>query len=242
MQRRHHDSIDSTSLQARRDLAAGALPLAGVLYTATEQTAGVGRLRRPWASPQGGLWCTLAAPLPPGPPADALGLRVGLACLRALRTFAGPADATRFTLKWPNDILLDRRKVLGALTEIVPGPRGVRWALVGVGVNADFPAAALPPPLAGAATTLRDALGRPAPPDELLPCLLPELLHALAGDESLEAVAAAVASSLADAGAVATMTMPDGVKRTVRILGLDASGRLAAEHDGAAMTLPDGVA
>ena len=80
------DVVDSTSVHARRLIDAGAFGKAPRLFVALEQTGGVGRFGRAWASPLGGVWLTLGWPVTELAPAvlDGLGLRIGLALLHAV--------------------------------------------------------------------------------------------------------------------------------------------------------------
>ncbi len=217
----HHDTLDSTNLEARRlwihSRASPSPPHVAprpFAVTAATQTAGLGRTGRSWQSPPGGLWLTVAWPAAqPLPHYQALSLVVGLAAVRTL------IDLTRLDcqIKWPNDILLADRKLAGILCQAEPGAMSpgatavsngranVRpgatasrvspgatavsngrantphaagsFLLLGIGINANFPASALARPgdLRLSPTTLRDALGH----DIDLPTLTPRLLDQL---------------------------------------------------------------
>ena len=117
--RLHHREIDSTNRRARELASAGAPH--GTLVTAGAQTAGRGRQGRRWEAPAGSaLLCSLVLR-----EFDALlSLRAGL----AVADVAG--EAAR--VKWPNDVLVDGRKVAGVLVE---GRPHEGWAVVGIGVN-----------------------------------------------------------------------------------------------------------
>jgi BirA family biotin operon repressor/biotin-[acetyl-CoA-carboxylase] ligase len=129
----------------------------GLVVAAEEQTAGRGRLDRTWESPpRAGL--TLSVLVRPDLPLDRWGwipLLAGLAVARAVREHA-EVDAV---LKWPNDVLVDGRKVAGLLTEAVEGA-----VVVGIGLNVTTRQAELPHDqatslrLAGATVTDRDTL------------------------------------------------------------------------------------
>lgn len=151
------DSVDSTSTHARRLLEQGSNDAPFVVIART-QTAGRGQFTRAWSSPDGGLWCTYAFPRD-GVSMDALGLRIGLACVRMIENalrHVGNGDNVR--LKWPNDVYINGKKVLGVLTESISA-RGNGFLLIGVGINANFEIAKLPPEIAARATTLRDLTG-----------------------------------------------------------------------------------
>lgn len=122
---------------------------------AYRQTAGRGRLGRPWQG-QAGLTFSVALPLPV-PPARLAGLSLalGLAVAEALDDCAPSAGRVR--LKWPNDLQIDGRKLAGILIEAVPAGPGRAWAVIGIGLNLVRDAAmeaALDRPLAGVAELL----------------------------------------------------------------------------------------
>lgn len=214
---------DSTSLLARRDAQAGAdLPR---LYVADSQTGGVGRFGRAWSSPVGGLWMTLAWPLPGGDEGlEGLGLRVGLACCDTIDAAIARAGAPgRTRLKWPNDVILHGKKVCGALCEVIPTPRG-RAALLGVGINANFPATDLPESLQGRAGTVIDLLGVGLDLAALRADLVARLIGALTEPELLAATAARVRERLFGVGEPATIAAGGG-QTTGVLLGLTDDGR-----------------
>lgn len=145
------DSSPSTNT-ALGELSRGpdAAPDFTVVVTA-DQTAGRGRLGRVWASPRGtGLAISVllrptdAAGRPVSP--ERLGwlpLAAGLAMTRAVRALLPHRDDV--ALKWPNDVLVDDRKVCGVLTELLPSLDGV---VVGAGLNLLATADQLPVPTA----------------------------------------------------------------------------------------------
>lgn len=155
-----------------RDLAArGAAEGAAVF--ADEQTAGRGRAGKlPWRMPG----CTsLALSLllrPRLAPAElpCLSMGAGVAAVESINSVAGITAA----LKWPNDVLARGRKLGGILVEAAISGSSVAHAILGIGVNGNFPATALGP-LPDAAlppTTLQDEAGRPISREELLITLL----------------------------------------------------------------------
>jgi BirA family biotin operon repressor/biotin-[acetyl-CoA-carboxylase] ligase len=136
--RLHLRETASTNTRARELAAAGAPH--GTLVTAAAQTAGRGRQGRTWVAPAGSS-LLLSVVLRETDPL--LPLRAGL----AVADLAGPAAL----VKWPNDVLLDGRKVAGVLVEARPQEG---WAVLGIGVNAALDVADLPPELHGTAGTL----------------------------------------------------------------------------------------
>jgi len=116
----HHVSCTtSTQDDARRMLDENQLTVGDVLVAA-EQSAGRGRFGRRWISPRGGIYATIICPMEAH-----VSLNAGLAIARTLRD-AG----IDVTLKWPNDVLVNHRKLAGVLVE-QHGPH----ALVGMGLN-----------------------------------------------------------------------------------------------------------
>jgi BirA family biotin operon repressor/biotin-[acetyl-CoA-carboxylase] ligase len=131
------ETIGSTNDEAKR-LAAEGAP-AGTVVWARRQTQGRGRQDRTWMSPLGNLYCSIL--LRPGKSAAeiaTLGFAAALAAAEAIEPVAPP---TRAMLKWPNDVLMDGRKVAGILLE--SGGNGAKdgnWLVVGCGINlAHFP-------------------------------------------------------------------------------------------------------
>ena len=154
------------------DLLARAPSLAGpVLLVAGSQTAGRGRAGRPWQSAAGAsLTFSLAWKFHRAlPQLVGLPLAVGVAIADALQGCGVEAQ-----LKWPNDVLLDGRKLAGILIETAAAPDGV-WAVIGIGINL-----ALPNELAERIDSPATALPRlSVTPDELLATLLNTLAEAL---------------------------------------------------------------
>ena len=132
--------------EARRRLG-GSLHLPFVV-TARAQTGGRGRRGTPWASPVGGVWMTAA--LREDTLTQPYAVLVPLAVREAVIETC-PVDPGRLLVKWPNDLLLDGKKICGTLCERLQ----TRTLLVGIGVNADFDVSDLPSPLADTATSLR---------------------------------------------------------------------------------------
>lgn len=159
-------AVGSTNDLARR-LAETAAP-EGTVVVADCQTHGRGRLGRPWASPLGGLWCSVVL-RPAGARASAgLSLAVAVAAAEAIEAVA----SVQVDIRWPNDLLVAGRKVGGLLLEGVGG--GV---IVGIGINANVPSEALPADVAARATSLHLAAGRPVDREALLEAVLGRLGH-----------------------------------------------------------------
>ena len=125
----------------------------GVVIAADEQTAGRGRRGTTWVSPPGaGLYFSFIAR--PSAGADLITLAAGVAVRQGIRAATGLAA----DLKWPNDVIVDRRKLAGILAEGVAIGSPGQAVVIGVGVNVQ--AAAYPPEIAARATSLEGELGK----------------------------------------------------------------------------------
>ena len=137
----------------------------GLAILADCQTAGRGRLGRAWASAPGlGLYTSiLLRPALPASRVPLLSLVAGLAAADAIEGVAGLAPR----LKWPNDLLVEGKKVAGILAETASLESRVSYVVVGIGVNVGHGAQDLPEELRATATSLRLATGRDIPRAEL---------------------------------------------------------------------------
>lgn len=122
------ETIGSTNDEAKR-LAADGAPDGAVVW-ARAQDHGRGRQDRSWVSPSGNLYCSIL--LRPGVKAPGLATLGFVAALAAAEAIEDVAPSVVATLKWPNDVLIQGRKVAGILLEA--GGNGV-WVVVGCGIN-----------------------------------------------------------------------------------------------------------
>ncbi|HEY2571056.1 MAG TPA: biotin--[acetyl-CoA-carboxylase] ligase, partial [Solirubrobacteraceae bacterium] len=161
--RLHLRLTDSTNSRAR-DLAAAGAP-DGTLVSAAEQSAGRGRQGRTWSAPANtSLLCSLVLREPP----PLLSLIAGVALTETVDgALAARAGTAR--IKWPNDVVLDGRKVAGILVE---GRPQQDWAVLGIGLNVALSVAQLP-------SELRDSAGTLGLPPTAIESVLAELLAAL---------------------------------------------------------------
>lgn len=162
---RRVESTGSTNADLVAEARAGAGE--GLVIVAWEQTAGRGRLDRRWVSPPGAS-VSMSMLLVPHHPFEKWGwlsLLAGMAVRAALEEIA--PEPGRVQLKWPNDVLIDGRKVCGILSERVEHPDGAR-AVVGLGVNVAMAEEDLP---VAAATSLQLA-GFPQDRDQVVDRIL----------------------------------------------------------------------
>lgn len=237
----HLRLVESTNDVVRRWLAAGTPEVC--LAVADEQSAGRGREGRAWLAPAGrALLLSLGfrpAWLAPRH-AWRLAAIVSLAMADAAEEVAGLHDRT-IRLKWPNDLVVEGeggvRKVAGVLGETEGLGSSDPWVIVGIGVNADWPAAEFPAELATVMTSLREASGgRPIDLALLLDAFLARL----------EPRTLALRGGRFDAGdwtvrqltnrRLVRLDRPDGTSEVVRAVGVDPeSGALLVEDPSAPM-------
>lgn len=115
----------------------------GTLIVSEIQRKGRGRLRRNWASPKGGLYLSLLLKptfITPNRISQII-LLSGLSCIHAIKEGTG----IECSLKWPNDIFLDNKKVGGILCELNAESDRVNFVVVGIGININIDQKTLPP-------------------------------------------------------------------------------------------------
>jgi BirA family transcriptional regulator, biotin operon repressor / biotin---[acetyl-CoA-carboxylase] ligase len=154
--------LDLESCESTQALVDTSLP-EGALVVAGHQTAGRGRLGRTWEAPPGtAILCSLLLKPPPARHAPELSLVAGVAVADMLERATGLS----VQIKWPNDVMLRRRKVAGCLAE---GRDGA--VVLGIGVNVNQTSEELPE----GAGSLRTLTGREWDREELLASLLHDL-------------------------------------------------------------------
>jgi len=146
------DSIDSTNSEALKQARLGADE--GLCVVASQQTAGRGRHGRMWVSPQdSGLYLSLV--LRPQIEPKFLPV-ITLAAAVAVFDMFSEIGLTP-DIKWPNDVLVNEKKICGILAETTETDRGLAVAL-GIGVN--LTSESLPPDIAARATSINDESGK----------------------------------------------------------------------------------
>lgn len=151
-----HESVSSTQEIAHKLARDGAHE--GTIVVAEEQLGGRGRLGRAWHSPKGsGIWMSLLL-RPNIPPQQAPQLTL----LAAVGVVKGIRDATgvECDIKWPNDILVHGKKLVGILTELQADPDRVHSVIVGIGINVNVKQVDFPEDLHSIATSLQIEAGR----------------------------------------------------------------------------------
>ncbi|MEW4370271.1 biotin--[acetyl-CoA-carboxylase] ligase [Paenibacillus kandeliae] len=221
------DTIGSTQDVARELAEQGAIE--GTLVIAEEQTAGRGRQGRRFHSPPGrGVWMTVVMrPQQPLQYTSQLTLLAAVAICRALRNVSG----LDIGIKWPNDLLIDGRKVCGILVESAAEDGYVRYALAGFGIDVNLAPEDLPEDVRPVATSLRIQRGEPVDRTEVVTAIMSELesLYELYNREGFAHIAALwEALAFAIGSPVTVKTLQGSLQGIAR--GLGPNGELLLEH------------
>jgi len=265
------ETVSSTNDEAARLAAGGAAH--GTVVVADAQQSGRGRMGRTWFSPPGaGLYVSVV--LRPGATANpaeagshvarryvgsgfsrtgggtgvsvpsAVTLTAGVAVAEAIRAATGLPVA----IKWPNDLVVERRKLCGILAEASATDAGLRHVVLGYGINVR--PAAYPPDIADRATSLETELGRPVDRAEVLAETLARLAECLGPGRDRKAGDSLPDEAVADTEGLARMLerwralSPSSSGAPVEVVqadigwvpgttaGIDADGALLVAVDG----------
>lgn len=158
--------IESTNVIARE--IAGSVE-EGTVVIAESQTGGRGRMGRKWISPEGGIWLSIILKPRIQPlHAPRITLLAGVSVAKTIRSYGLPAK-----IKWPNDVLINGKKVCGILTEIGAEVDQIDYIVVGIGIDANVDTEAFPEEFRESSTSLKKELGHEINRAEFLQ----ELLH-----------------------------------------------------------------
>jgi BirA family biotin operon repressor/biotin-[acetyl-CoA-carboxylase] ligase len=146
----HFDTISSTNTKAK-ELANDNCPN-GTIIVSEEQTSGRGRLGRQWVSPKGkGIWMSIIL-RPDIPPMEAYKVTIiAAAAVHGALTENGVASL----IKWPNDIIIDGKKICGILTEMNAELSNIHYLVIGIGINVNTESLEIPEDLKDKASSLK---------------------------------------------------------------------------------------
>lgn len=225
----HERKVRSTQDQAKSLASDGALE--GTTVIADEQTAGKGRAGRRWYSPKGGVWLSLILrPTVTIEKAPLIGLLAALSTINAIKVDTG-LDAS---IKWPNDILFQGRKVGGILSQSSIKGDSLSYLVLGIGVNLNFRKENLPNKVQSGATTLMDEVGKRIDKDAFIRDILLafDSLYQSFLESDSDAILREIESRMEIVGRMISVKTAHG-KESGRAVGLAANGALR-------MLFPDG--
>jgi BirA family biotin operon repressor/biotin-[acetyl-CoA-carboxylase] ligase len=167
----YHESVTSTQEIAHRFALDGALE--GTLIIADEQVKGRGRLGRAWHSPKGtGIWMSIILrPAIPPQQAPQLTLLAAVSMVKAIIRVTNIQPE----IKWPNDILINGKKIVGILTELQAEADRVNSVIIGMGINVNTAEVNFPADILDRATSLRVVHGEALSRSALVKALLEEM-------------------------------------------------------------------
>ena len=143
----------------------------GTTVIAETQSRGRGRLGRKWVSPEGGIWFSIIL-RPKVDPEDALKLTLIAAAVVA--KVIDDMFKLKAEVKWPNDIIINGKKVCGILTEMITKGNMVDFVVIGVGINANINLDSFPKRLRKLLISLREELKEDVDRKRFLCALLEE--------------------------------------------------------------------
>ena len=210
---------------------AASLP-AWTAVRADRQTNGRGRFQRTWISDLGGLWLSAVVPVSKDPlMRRALPLATGLAICNALRELG----VSELRLRWPNDVLVNNRKLAGLLIDqFVPG-----LAVVGIGLNVSNEPEKLDANLTNTTARLADLVAKPPKLRQLAALILRHLRIVLTDLERNGAAALFARVNELWAAPRRVELDLDSVARTGLFTGVDEAGRLVLSEGGGRLSFYD---
>lgn len=221
----YFETVGSTMTKAARLAAAGAPD--GTIILADEQTAGMGRLGRSWQSDaELGIYCSILLRLPVQPGTlPVINLVLGLATAEAIQESTHVAC----DLRWPNDVLINERKVAGILAQLVE-----TCVIAGIGINVNQ--TLFPPDLRTPATSLRiESGGQPQSREDIVIKLIQSVdtFSSMLAVEGSECIVRAFTSASSYALDRRVLIEEDG--RRGITAGLDEDGFLLVRFDNGRM-------
>lgn len=163
----YYPSLASTMEAAKQEAQKGAVE--GTVIIADEQTAGKGRIKRVWLSPKGSIALSVIL-YPSVAYLPFLTMLASLAVSHSIEAVTG----LKSQVKWPNDVLINGKKVCGILTESNVRGDTVDYAIIGIGINVNLRLSDFPQ-IQTTATSLYDEMEREVSRLDIIRCLLVEI-------------------------------------------------------------------
>lgn len=150
--------LKSTNIRAKEKALHGAEEISeGTLIVAERQSAGKGRLGREWFSPVGGIWFSVIL-YPQLSPSyiSRITLMTAVAVVKSIKV----CTQIKSQIKWPNDILINEKKVCGILTEMSAELDIINWVVVGIGINVNIEHREFPEDIQENTISLKETSGK----------------------------------------------------------------------------------
>lgn len=160
----YYEEIGSTNDEAFRFGIQGAPE--GTVLVAESQSGGKGRMQRVWHSPAGANIYTSVILRPHFEPAHAT--QISIAAGVAVAETLGPYCRSKVLLKWPNDVLIDGKKVCGILSQMKMSGNAIDFIVAGIGINVNLNREQFPQDIQSIATSLAMEAGREISREELI--------------------------------------------------------------------------
>jgi len=222
----HYVETCGSTQDVAEELAKQGVP-EGTVVIAEEMSAGRGRLGRKWFASRGGLWLTIVLRPSYRTNLPLLSLVAGISVVESIENLLG-IDAE---LKWPNDVLIDGKKVCGILVEARMELDRVHYVLLGIGINVNNE---LPPELESFATSLRRVVGTYVPRIPLLRALLKNFdrYYASFVTNDLETIVRRYRELCSTIGRMVEVRTVDGTVLRGLALDIDRDGALLLSVEG----------
>lgn len=167
----HYFKEVESTINIVKDLAIKGYP-EGTLVVAETQAGGRGRMGRKWFSPYGGIWFS-SLMYPKLQPQHATRITI-TACISLVQAI-DEVTGLKSQVKWPNDVLINHKKVAGILIEVDSEPDRIIWLVLSMGINANIDLQEIPQPLRTQVTSLEEAKGEKVDRVFLLKTILKKL-------------------------------------------------------------------
>ncbi|MCL2141973.1 MAG: biotin--[acetyl-CoA-carboxylase] ligase [Methanimicrococcus sp.] len=200
----------------------------GTIVVVEQQTGGRGRLGRQWASPKGGIWFSIILkPRVSLEKTSRLTLTFGLSVVKAIRMLGIDAK-----IKWPNDVLINGKKVSGILTEVEAEVDAVEFVVIGIGINVNMSLKDIPESLRENSTTLRDETGKTFDRVDFLQKLLYEMEqdYIRFSTQPFSDIINEIVSFSDTVGKDVTVTMPNRIVSGI-VVGISKTGALLLKRN-----------
>jgi len=200
----------------------------GTVIISEKQSGAKGRLGKSWESPLGGIWLSLVVkPNVDHSKIPMITLATGVAVVKTLERI-GIENAE---IKWPNDVMINDKKVCGILTEAITKFNSIESVIIGVGIDANFDVNVLSKELQEGTTTLDIELGHRVNENEIIRFFLEEFekIGTLFEDGKFEGILKEWRKYSYSIGKIVEVREPFSKSFDAYVLGISREGALVVE-------------